>query len=88
MKADGKPPTDDEVAAYIDRLRDLRDQGCRIKLVQVYTVARQTAEKNVTPLGEAALNTIATKVRELGLAAETYGHPDESRKKARRLVGT
>jgi len=50
---DDEGPSEAEIAAYIDRLRELKAGGCQIKLVQVYTVARQTAESFVAPLENA-----------------------------------
>jgi hypothetical protein len=72
MQVNGKPPPASEIDAYLDRLRVLRDAGGRIKLVQVYTVARRPAEACVTPLGDASLEQIARRVRPLGIAAETF----------------
>jgi wyosine [tRNA(Phe)-imidazoG37] synthetase (radical SAM superfamily) len=75
MRIDGEPPSDHEIEEYVQRLRELVAAGCRIKLVQVYTVARRTAEVNVTPLGDAALDAIAEKVRAIPLEVETFYGP-------------
>ena len=75
MKIDGKPPAESEINAYIERLRELLAGGCQIKLVQVYTVARQVAEAYVTPLEDAAVDGIVEKVKAIGLAAEGYYGP-------------
>ena len=75
MRIHGEPPSTHEIGAYIARLRDLRDGGCQIKLVQVYTTARTTAERFVTPLDNALLDAIAEKVRALNLNAEVYYGP-------------
>jgi wyosine [tRNA(Phe)-imidazoG37] synthetase (radical SAM superfamily) len=75
MKVNGQPPPEEEITAYVDRLRELVDGGCRIKLVQVYTVARRTAEASVTPLEDSAVDAIADRVREIGLEAEAYYGP-------------
>jgi wyosine [tRNA(Phe)-imidazoG37] synthetase (radical SAM superfamily) len=72
MNIQGQPPAASEIAAYIEQLRGLLATGCRIKLVQIYTVARRTAEQYVTPLADEALDAIASKVRGVGLAVETY----------------
>jgi wyosine [tRNA(Phe)-imidazoG37] synthetase (radical SAM superfamily) len=72
MRIDGEPASATEIAAYVERLRALKADGCRIRLVQVYTTARRTAESFVTPLTAAELEAIAVRVRELGIAAETY----------------
>jgi wyosine [tRNA(Phe)-imidazoG37] synthetase (radical SAM superfamily) len=75
MRIHGEAPSTREIGAYVARLRELRDGGCRIKLIQVYTTARTTAENYVTPLENAALESIAENVRDLGLGAETYYGP-------------
>jgi len=75
MNVRGEGPTDAEIEAYIGRLRELAKRGCQIKLVQVYTTARRTAETYVTPLADAALDAIAAKVRPLGLNVETFYGP-------------
>ncbi|MCY2954717.1 MAG: radical SAM protein [Planctomycetota bacterium] len=72
MKLRGTPPTEAEIEAYVGRLRELMEKGCRIKLVQVYTVARKPAEGFVTTVEECFLEGIAGKVRGLGVAAEVY----------------
>lgn len=69
---DGEPPTDDEIAAYCDRLRGLRDAGTQIRLVQLYTVARKTAADNVAALEQAELKAIAERVGETGHAVQTF----------------
>lgn len=50
-------------------------EGCKIKLVQIYTTARATAESFVTPLEDAALDTIAAQVKAIGLPVDTYYGP-------------
>ncbi len=72
MRVDGQPPPDSEIDAYVGRLRDLLRDGAQIKLVQIYTVARRTAEINVTKLTLDELETIAARVRELGVPAACY----------------
>jgi wyosine [tRNA(Phe)-imidazoG37] synthetase (radical SAM superfamily) len=72
MKVHGTAPAPAEVAAYVARLRALADAGGAIKLVQLYTVARGTAEPYVTPLTADELETIAQTLRSARLPAETY----------------
>ena len=50
MRVDDEPPTMDELEAYSDRLNEIVSAGGEIKLVQIYTVARQPAESYVSPL--------------------------------------
>ena len=73
MRVNGRPPPVPEMDAYIGRLRDLRNDGCQMKLVQVYTTARRPAEPYVAPVCVAFLEGIAQRVRTLGIAAEAYG---------------
>jgi wyosine [tRNA(Phe)-imidazoG37] synthetase (radical SAM superfamily) len=75
MNVHGQPPSAQEIAAYVARLRELKSSGCQIKLVQVYTVARATAEAYVTPLEPARLDAIAAQVKQIPLAVETYYSP-------------
>lgn len=74
MRVRGEPPPVGEVDAFARRLREITDGGGRIRLVQVYTIARRTAEPWVTPLSDAALHDIAAHVRAVaGLHAEVFG---------------
>jgi wyosine [tRNA(Phe)-imidazoG37] synthetase (radical SAM superfamily) len=75
LRLDGEGPSDEEIEAYLARLRALRARLCRIDRVQVYTVARATAEANVEPLPVERLEAIAERIRGLGLASETFGAP-------------
>jgi wyosine [tRNA(Phe)-imidazoG37] synthetase (radical SAM superfamily) len=76
MNVNGVPPADAEITAYIRRLRDLAAAGCRIKLVQIYTIARTTAEAYVTPLSDKQVDAIADRVRrETSLDVEQYYGP-------------
>jgi wyosine [tRNA(Phe)-imidazoG37] synthetase (radical SAM superfamily) len=72
MRVHGEGPDDAETTAYAAWLRELKQAGCQIKLVQIYTTARQTAESYVSPLPTARLNEIALKVSGLGIPVEVY----------------
>jgi len=74
MKVHGNPPAEGELDGYIGRLAEIGARGGRIKLVQLYTVARQTTEAYATPLSEAELSTMAHRVEAAlpGLAVEVY----------------
>jgi wyosine [tRNA(Phe)-imidazoG37] synthetase (radical SAM superfamily) len=72
MTLHGAPPSEAELDAWAGRLSDLRRDGARIRLVQVYTTARATTETYVGPLSRNALDRIADRVRRLGLEAEVY----------------
>jgi pyruvate-formate lyase-activating enzyme len=58
----GVPPAG-EIAAWAGRLADVASAGGAISAVQVYTVARETAEAGVHPLTAAALEEIAAVAR-------------------------
>lgn len=74
MRIHGEGPSDAEIAAYAGRLREMTSAGAKIKLVQVYTTARQTAESYVTPLEDARLDWVAQQVKAAGLpVAAFYG---------------
>ena len=75
MRVKGVGPSEHEIEQYITRLEELAAAGCRIKLVQVYTVARQTTEAYVTPLDDHEVNAIGDKVRRAGFVTETYYGP-------------
>jgi wyosine [tRNA(Phe)-imidazoG37] synthetase (radical SAM superfamily) len=69
---EGRAPDDAEIAAYVGRLRDIRDQGGTIAAVQVYTVARKPADPRATALERPVLERIADAIRSLGLPAEVF----------------
>ncbi len=71
----GEAPSAAEIDAYLGQLRDLIAGGCQINLVQVYTVARSTAEAEATPLTKDEVDAITGKVRALGVIAESYYGP-------------
>jgi wyosine [tRNA(Phe)-imidazoG37] synthetase (radical SAM superfamily) len=73
MRINGAAPPDAEIDAFCERLAEVVAAGGKLKLVQVYTVARPPAESFVTPLTEAELEAIAAKVRLLGIGAEVFG---------------
>ncbi len=63
MLVDGEPPPDMEVDVFAGRLRDVILAGGAIRLVQVYTIVRQTAESFVSPLDDATLQSIGDRIR-------------------------
>ena len=77
MRVDGRPPGTAEIDAYLARLREIVDAGGRVRLVQVYTVARTPAESFVTPLMRDEVDAIAARVEsEAGLPAASFYGPD------------
>jgi len=78
MRVAGEPPSAAELTAFCDRLNEITAAGGRLKLVQVYTVARRPAEDFVAPLSDAEVNAIVALVgARTGLpAAAFYGSGD------------
>ncbi len=73
MRLDGVGPGEGEIVAYTDRLGEIVAGGGRIKLVQVYTVARRPAQSFVSSLSDAQVDAIRDRVRtRTGLIAESY----------------
>ena len=73
MRVAGEAPSDAEIEAFCDRLNEITASGGRIKLVQVYTVARRPAESFVLPLADIEVDAIADQVRRrTGLVAEAF----------------
>jgi hypothetical protein len=70
----GEAPLAEEIASYVERLATMARAGGKIKLVQLYTVARQTTEAYATPLSQPELEQIAQRVRSglPGVAVEVY----------------
>jgi wyosine [tRNA(Phe)-imidazoG37] synthetase (radical SAM superfamily) len=62
MRVHGVGPSDEEIAAYIGRLRNFLAEGAQIKLVQVYSVSRPPAESSVTALPPPELEQIRSRV--------------------------
>lgn len=73
MNVHGDPPSREELDAYCARLNEIQAAGGQLKLVQVYTVARQPAESFVTPLTDQAVDEIVRRVTDrTGIPAEAY----------------
>lgn len=51
------------IADYVGRIRELLDQGCQIKRIQLYTIARSTAEADAVPLESSEMDHYAELVR-------------------------
>jgi wyosine [tRNA(Phe)-imidazoG37] synthetase (radical SAM superfamily) len=64
MRIHGEPPSLDEQLAFCDRLNEIVTAGGKLKLVQIYTVARPPAESFVTPLSDAETNALAALVQD------------------------
>jgi len=73
MRISGEPPPAAEVKAFAERLSEIVARGGRIKLVQVYTIARQPAESFIAALSKAELEVVASTItRHVSLRIETY----------------
>lgn len=76
MRVYDEPPPAAELVAFCDRLNEIIAKGGKIKLVQVYTVARMPTESYVSPLSDGEVDSIVSLVRErTGLAAEPFYGP-------------
>jgi wyosine [tRNA(Phe)-imidazoG37] synthetase (radical SAM superfamily) len=64
MRVRGEPPSSAEQAAFCDRLNEIVAAGGKIKLVQIYTIARRPTESYVTPLTDAEVDHLTALVRE------------------------
>jgi wyosine [tRNA(Phe)-imidazoG37] synthetase (radical SAM superfamily) len=63
MRVSGEAPPPGEIEAYCGILQRVLTEGGRLKLIQVYTVARPPAEVCVTALPNQEVDTIAERVR-------------------------
>ncbi len=59
FRFNGKGPDPSEIEMYATRLRTVIRNGGRILGVQIYTVARETMERGIEPLGHSELELIA-----------------------------
>jgi wyosine [tRNA(Phe)-imidazoG37] synthetase (radical SAM superfamily) len=64
MRVNGEPPSSGELQAFCDRLNEIVAAGGKIKLIQVYTIARRPTEAYVTPLTVDEVDGITKLVRE------------------------
>jgi wyosine [tRNA(Phe)-imidazoG37] synthetase (radical SAM superfamily) len=62
LEIDGSGPSEAELAAYIGRLRHLLDTGGKLKLIQVYSVARRPPGSDVFSLSDVEIDRIVAKV--------------------------
>jgi wyosine [tRNA(Phe)-imidazoG37] synthetase (radical SAM superfamily) len=73
MRINGEPPSQAELEAFCDRLNEITASGGRLKLVQIYTVARRPAESFVKPLEDAEVDAIVELVQtRTGLTAKAF----------------
>jgi wyosine [tRNA(Phe)-imidazoG37] synthetase (radical SAM superfamily) len=73
MRVADEPPSRAELEAFCDRLNEIVTAGGKLKLVQVYTIARRPAESFVTPLADVEVDAIVKLVNDrTGLEALAY----------------
>ena len=65
MQVHGQPILDAQFDAYTHCVRELIESGCQIKLVQLYTTARRTAEQYVSPLTNIQLDRLHERFRDI-----------------------
>ena len=69
----GEEPPIEEIEQYVQRLRELREAGAQIPLVQIYSATRPTPHSECGHLSLKTLSRIARRVREAtGLNAEVF----------------
>lgn len=80
LRLHGESMPTPEFAAYIDRLRELREAGCQIDRIQLYTVARATAEPFATAVDAAAMDAYARALQKglEGIPVEVFSPPEQS----------
>lgn len=77
MRIHDQPPSETELEAFCERLNEIVQAGGRIKLVQVYTVARVPTEAYVSPLSRAEVDHIVNTVQaRTKLSAEAFYGPE------------
>jgi wyosine [tRNA(Phe)-imidazoG37] synthetase (radical SAM superfamily) len=64
MRVNGEAPSPAELEAFCDRLNEITAAGGKLKLVQIYTVARRPTESYVAPLADAEVDAIVALVKE------------------------
>jgi wyosine [tRNA(Phe)-imidazoG37] synthetase (radical SAM superfamily) len=79
LRVEGKPPSDVEIQAYADRLKNIMTVGGKILGLQLYTVARPTPEPWATALSDTELDRIAAQIKEqIDLPQQlSYGNSSE-----------
>jgi len=69
----GKEPPAEEIEHYALRLKELKEHGAQIPLVQIYSCTRPTTREDCTHLPLKSLSSIAHLVRDIsGLPAEVF----------------
>ncbi len=77
LKIHGELPSEAEINAYIDRLKDIQAQGGMIKQLQLYTIARPTPENFAEALSRVELDTIAATIFKATSLPQVLGYGKE-----------
>ena len=86
MRIGGEPPPAEEQEAFCDRLNEIVAAGGRIKLVQIYTIARRPAEDFVAPLTDAEVDAMVELVPHANRIYRPPGFTVRATKKGRGTV--
>jgi len=74
MRLHDKPPPESEISAYCERLEFILASGGRLKLIQIYSIARRPSEHYVSPLTLSELGAIARTVcSRVPVPVESFG---------------
>jgi wyosine [tRNA(Phe)-imidazoG37] synthetase (radical SAM superfamily) len=68
---DAEPPPE-EVVAYVERLRELKDGGARIANVQIYSATRPISHGDCGHLPLRFLSNVRQRIKAIGLRAEVF----------------
>lgn len=77
LKIHGELPSEAEINAYIDRLKDLQEQQAKIKQLQLYTIARPTPETFAEALNRVELDEIAQRIYKATGIPQVLGYGKE-----------
>jgi wyosine [tRNA(Phe)-imidazoG37] synthetase (radical SAM superfamily) len=70
---DGQAPTADQISEYVERLKELKQGGANIPLVQIYSATRPVHSQRIQHLPLRTMRQIADTVRSVaGLRAEVF----------------
>lgn len=73
LEYQNQPPSDAEIDAYIGRLQHILAEGGRLKLIQVYTIARQTPSEGIYALTDAQIDGLVARIsKALPVPVEGY----------------
>lgn len=73
MRINGEAPPAAELSAFCDRLNEITSAGGKLKLIQIYTVARRPAESYVSPLSDAEVDALVDLVhKRTSLPAQAF----------------